>query len=178
MDPESRVALSERPIIDTIAAGVLATLHWLLISRWFDPWGSITDDSRMVIYQTGAGVVAVVASLSAVGLATGGAGERRQALRRLYGPELRRNWRAQLLLSVLGATACVVAMVGDGNDHGWAPYLFEFALVWTVLRMLRLVWLIDALLALEDADSATTPRQPAPSLSGDLQDRLPTTTAG
>lgn len=171
MRPVDRVALSERPYIDTVLAMCVVGAHWLLLNRWIDPWEGIDTGDRMVIYQTGAGIVAVVASLASVGIATGGAGERRQALRRLYGPELRRNWRALLLLSVLASTACLAAMVGEGTKQPWPPYLFEFAVLWTVLRMARLVWLIDALLAMEDADLATPERAKA-AVSSKFKERM------
>lgn len=155
MQLPSRISVSERPYFDTVIAASAALLHALVLKRHFDPWVEINPDSRMVIYQTGAGVIAVVASLAAIGIATGGAGERRQSLRRLYGPELRRNWRSLLVLSI-GASVCsLIAMIADGNAVSWAPFLFEFAVAWTVVRMLRLVWLIDALLAVEDADLST-----------------------
>lgn len=172
MQTSTRVSLSERPYLDTILAGGLTVAHWLILERWFDPWSGIDQAVRMVIYQTGAGVVAVVASLAAVGIATGGAGERRQALRRLYGPELRRNWRSLLLLSVVASISSVVAMVADGNDQSWAPYLFEFAVLWTLLRMLRMVWLIDSLLALEDADLMTPERGKQLPVSDDFVERM------
>ncbi|MET0419308.1 MAG: hypothetical protein ABW022_25115 [Actinoplanes sp.] len=161
--PSTRIALSERPFIDTAAAAGLAALHGVLISRWLDPWSAVDTATRQVIFQTGAGVVAVVAALAAIGLAAGGAGERGKSLRRLYGKELRRNWRALLLVSAASPTAVLIAQVAEGNGADWAPYLFEFGVVWTALRIARLTWLIDALTEAEDLDAQTVPRtEPLP----------------
>lgn len=159
--PSTRIAVSERPVVDTVVAGLAAVAHGFVISHWWDPWADIDTGTRQVIFQTGAGVVAVVAALSAIGLAAGGAGERGKSLRRLYGKELRRNWRALLLVSAAAPTAVVIAQVAEGGGAGWAPYLFEFAVAWTALRIARLTWLIDALTEAEDLDALEVARTEA-----------------
>lgn len=170
---ESRFALSERPILDTLAALVVVLLHSLVISRfWLDVWSDVDTSTRQLIFQTGAGVVAIVAALAAVGLAAGGAGERGKSLRRLYGKELRRNWRALLIVSAVAPTTVLGAQVVEANRGGAvAPYLFEFAVLWTALRLLRLTWMIDALMRAEELDAAEVGRTPTLGLSEDFMKR-------
>lgn len=168
-------AVSERPLADTLAAAVLATVHFMMATRLveaLDPWSSVGPDDRQLIFQTGAGVVAIVAALTAVGMAVGGTGERARAVRLLYGRELRRNWRALVYVSALAPAVVLAAQVAEGNSASWAPYLFEFAVLWTVLRLVRLAWLTQRLMEAEDLDLAEVPRSPAAPLSEDFQRRM------
>lgn len=175
MSPARSVAVSERPLVDTLLAAALAAAHFVVATRFLaalDPWAKVSADDRQLIFQTGAGVVAIVAALTAVGMAVGGTGERARAVRLLYGRELRRNWRALVYVSALAPAVVLAAQVAEGNSASWAPYLFEFAVLWTVLRLVRLAWLTQRLMEAEDLDLAEVPRSPAAPLSEDFKRRM------
>lgn len=172
MKPETRVSLSERPVIDTLMAAGLAVLHWQFLTRWWDPWTGIDVEVRYMMFGFGGNMVAIVAGLAAVGISVGGVGDRGRALRKLYGPELRRNRRALLVLAAMAAVSCLVAFGAQANHASWAPYLFEFAVLWTVLRMVRLTWLIDSLLRLDDHDIADPGRLKPQPLDAGFMERM------
>jgi hypothetical protein len=168
-----RFAPSEQPLLETLLAAALAIVHSQYHPSTIDPWAKISDNDAQVIFQTGAGVVAIIASLAALGLATGGAGSRATAMRTLYGPELRRNWRALLLTSAIAPLLAVTAQILAASGVGWAPYLFEFAVVWTALRLARLAWLVDSLLG-QEIDDENAARQAVPQLpvTSDFRKRM------
>lgn len=167
-----KFSISEQPHVETILAAVLAVAHGVFATGWADPWSKIDEATAQVIYQTGAGVVAVIASLAALGLATGGAGERAQAMRKLYGPVLRRNWRALLLTAAAAPMLAITAQIAAASGAGWAPYLFEAALAWTALRLARLAWLVDRLLGIQIKDETEAPPVPQLPLSPEFQQRM------
>lgn len=143
---------SEQPIVETIVAAGLIAARVFLLPEKFEWWDQIDPSHAQTIYQTGAGVVAVIAALAALGLATGGAGDRAKEMRAQHGAALRRNWRALLLTSAVAPMLAIVAQVSAAAGAGWAPYPFEFALLWTSLRLARLAWLVDGLLKVQIQD--------------------------
>lgn len=172
MSPEpSKFSISDRPIVDTLAAAAVALLHAMVLVRWADPWSAVSSSDRMTIFASGAAVVAVVAALAAVGMAAGGNGPRAQAIRKHHAPELRRNWRALVLVSAVSPCVVILAQVVEANGETWAPYVFEFAVLWTLIRMARLAWLIEALTKAEDLDISEPERRGPMPLNQDFLDR-------
>lgn len=158
---------SERTINDVFLAVIIVGGHLaVVIQTGHGDWlGWVKSEQRLTVYSTGAGVIAILGGLSAVALALyqSAEGTRALAVRRHYGTEIRRNWRA--LLIVAGATAllCLIAQGLDRvDDPMYARFLFEFALALAIARFIRLVWLFDSLLHVADADLTDPPRPPAP----------------
>jgi hypothetical protein len=98
-----------------------------------------------------------------VGIQIGGRGQWR-----IERAKLRRNWRALLTLSVLASVTCLAAMVAEVNGVAAAPNAFEFAILWTLLRMGPI-----SLLALEEGDLVSpATRVPRAELSEDFKHRI------
>lgn len=174
---DRKLAVSENPLTETVAAAAAAAIHAFLATTvldgsWIDWWARIGPNDEQVVFQTGAGVVAIIASLAALGLATGGAGPRAATMRRLYGKALRRNWRALLLTSAVAPLLAIAAQILSASGAALAPYLFEFALLWTALRLARLAWLVDRLLGVEMDDESQSPQIPKMEVSPDFKRRM------
>jgi hypothetical protein len=170
---------SDRPVVDYVAMLVIVGAHLLLVLTtgradlllWID------DDQRQVLYQAGAGVVAIVGGLGSIALAVYQAleGVRADAVKRLYATELRRNWLAVTSATGTCALACVIAIAIDHpaaegapaatGDPYFARFLFEAAIVLSVLRFIRLLWLFHSMLKLDEAESRDKPRPPAPPVA-------------
>ncbi len=161
--------LSERTVGDLVIAAIAVGGHVLFVRKtgngdWLT-W--ISHDDRLTVYGTSAGIIAGLGGLASIGIALyqAAGGDRAAAMRRLYGSELRRNWRALLLVAGAAALLCVVAQALDRtNDPLSARYVWEFALVLAAVRFGRLIWLLDRTLAVVDADLADKPRDEAPTL--------------
>jgi hypothetical protein len=160
--------ISEHPAIDLAAAAVLLAAHVLLTRRGHGDFLAWLDTAqRQAVYGAGAGVVAVLGGLTAIALAQyrAATGDRSTALRRLYGPAVRKNWRGILLVTGLAALLCLVALATDRvNDPVSSRFIFEFAVLAWGLRFLRLIWLFDNMLAVADLDASDEPRAPAPAV--------------
>jgi hypothetical protein len=160
--------ISERPSADLVVAAVLVLAHILVtrrdhadVLRWID------SDQRQALYSAGTGVVAILGGLAAIALAQyqTASGERSTLLRRRYGAEVRRNWRALLLVTGLSATLGLVALATDRpGDPLFSRFIFEFAVAAWTLRFARLIWLFDNMLVVADFDASDEPRAPAPAV--------------
>jgi hypothetical protein len=127
----------------------------------------IPTDQRLSLYGSAAGVVSAIGGLSSIAISIylSSNGERLRAARRHYQSELRRNWKSLLVATALICMCCLVAQ-GLDREHGaaWVDYLFEASMALAVVRFLRMLWLFDAMMKLNDRDQTDTDRSPAPRL--------------
>lgn len=157
---------SEHPMVDYAAVLVVTLSHLLLVGLWGrgDVLDGTTIDQRLDLYATGASVAAIIGGVTSVAVALyqslGGA--RGGAVRRHYGPEIRRNWRALLIATGLAPTLCLAAMALDRStgDPLLPRFLFEAALILAAARFLRLMWLFDAFLHIDDVSRTDKPKPP------------------
>lgn len=160
--------ISEHPLFDWGLAGVLLLAHIDLTRQGhgdFLRWVDTTQ--RRGVYAMGSGIVSILGGLTAIGLAQYRAanGSRSIAVRRLYGPTLRKNWRGILLVTGFCAVVCLVAAATDrDHDPASSRFIFEFAILLWGVRFLRLVWLFDSMLTLADVEASDEKRADAPAM--------------
>lgn len=164
--------VSTQPLSETVLAAALVGVHWGLGPSWSQIWDQIDPDAAQSIFQTGAGVVAIIAALAAFGITSGGDGPRAEAMRRVFGKELRRNWRALLITSAIAPFLAVAAQILSAAGYDWGAYLFEFALLWTSLRLVRLTWLVDRLQRQDMNDEVTPPQIGRKDLTPEFRKRM------
>ncbi|GAA2755891.1 hypothetical protein GCM10009872_12510 [Actinopolymorpha rutila] len=169
--------VSERPSIDLVAALVLVLAHVSIVRLWghWNLLSWIPLDQRLGVYGTGATVVSIVGGLCAVAITVylGAGGDRALAVRRHYSVEVRRNWRSLLSATGVSAMLCLVAQIVDrSSGPPIAPWLFEFAVLLAVARLLRIIWLFDNLIAVADIDLIDEPRPAAPEVDPRWRDRV------
>lgn len=171
--------ISEHPSIDLAVAAAILTAHVTVTRRGHgDLLAWLDSAQRQAVYGAGAGVVAVLGGLTAIALAQyrAATGDRSTAIRRLYGPAVRKNWRGILLATGLSSLLCLVALATDrANDPLSSRFVFEFAVLAWSLRFLRLIWLFDNMLAVSDLDASDEPRAPAPAFHPRWSERKPET---
>ncbi len=171
---EATLSWSNRPVYDTLLAALLAFAHAALAAKWggVNPWQGVDTASRLVIFQTGAGVITLASGLAAISISVGAIGERGRAVRELHGKELRANRRSLLIMSAVAAGLCLVGMLATARNEDWGVYLFEFAVAWTLIRMARLTWFVDALMAIDDFDATKIVRTDPVRVSNDFRARM------
>lgn len=159
---------SEASWWDYIATCLLVAAH-LAVIRSFDAgdflsW--IDTSQRTSVYGTAAGVVSAIGGLSSIAISIylSSNGTRLRAVRRNYPEEMRRNWKSLLVATALICFNCLVAQMLDKKDdpHS-ARFIFEFAITLGVIRFMRLLWLFDEMMKLNDSDSNDTPPESAPA---------------
>lgn len=177
--------ISEHPAVDVVASVALVTVHYAVVHFWHR--GALADglksDTLSGLYVTAAQVIAIVGGLCAVGISVllANQGARSVAVRKTHGLALRRNWRSLLVITVGGASLCLLAQALQGAKSErvtpWAQWVFELALLMTIAAFGRLIWLVGALMAVGDADLADEGRPAPPSIgprwrsAEDLKDR-------
>jgi hypothetical protein len=89
-------------------------------------------------------------------------GERIRAVRRHYQSELRRNWKALLVATALICMGCLVAQgLDDKADSYSARFVFEASMALAFVRFLRMLWLLDRMMGINDLDQSDPPPRPA-----------------
>lgn len=148
---------SEHPFVDYVTVAFVTASHILVVVLlgMGDVLAGTDLDQRLELYAASAGVVSVIGGVTSVALALYQSlgGERGGAVRRHYGDEVRRNWRALLVTTGFTPAVCVLSMALDrepGNPL-LPRFLLEVALLLAASRFLRLVWLFDAFLHVDDA---------------------------
>ncbi|WP_328674886.1 hypothetical protein [Streptomyces sp. NBC_00343] len=139
-------------------AAVRASGHgdWL---AWID------SEQRVSLYGTAAGVVSAIGGLSSIAISIylSSNGERLQAVRRHYQRELRRNWKALLVATAVICVGCLAAQGLDNKtDTHSARYVFEASMALALVRFLRMLWLLDSMMAVNDRDQSDPPAPPVP----------------
>ncbi|OIJ63431.1 hypothetical protein [Streptomyces mangrovisoli] len=125
----------------------------------------IDSEQRVSLYGTAAGVVSAIGGLSSIAISIylSSNGERIRAVRRHYQQELRRNWKSLLTATALICVGCLAAQSLDNKaDTHSARYLFEAVMALAVIRFLRMLWLLDSMMTVNDRDQSDPPAQPAP----------------
>jgi hypothetical protein len=160
--------ISEHPVSDWGVAGLLLLAHVCITMQGHGDFLRWVDTAqRRGAYAMGSGIVSILGGLTAIGLAQYRAanGERSAAVRRHYGPIVRKNWRGILLVTGFCAMLCLVAATTDrAHDPVSSRFIFEFAILLWVVRYLRLVWLFDSMLTLADVEASDEQRAGAPAV--------------
>jgi hypothetical protein len=152
---------------DYVIALVLVAAHVATVQAsgrgdWLS-W--IESEQRVSLYGTAAGVVSAIGGLSSIAISIylSSNGERIRAARRHYQDQLRRNWKSLLVATALICMGCLAAQGLDNEtDSHSARYLFEAAMSLALVRFLRMLWLLDSMMKLNDRDQSDPPPQPAP----------------
>jgi hypothetical protein len=160
---------SEHPSADIAVAGAAIAAHVCMVqfAHHGDWLGWVEASQRQAMYAGAVGMIAILGGLSSIGLAIyqGSDGERVRALRSLYGAEMRRNWRALLTITGIGALACLVAIGANrSGDPAFTRFWVEGAIGLWLMRYGRLIWLFNKVLAIRDLDVAQKDRPPAPKV--------------
>lgn len=161
---------------DYVIALVLASGHVMGVWIWGrgDWLAWIGTEQRVSLYGTAAGVVSAIGGLSsiAISLYLSSNGERIRAVRRHYQDELRRNWKALLAATAVICVGCLAAQGLDNKtDSHSVRYLFEACMSLAVVRFLRMMWLLDRMMAINDRDQSDPPARPAPQFDPDWRRR-------
>ncbi|WP_037924542.1 hypothetical protein [Streptomyces violaceorubidus] len=152
---------------DYVIAFLLLSAHVAVVRSWGrGDWLSwIESEQRVSLYGTAAGVVSAIGGLSSIAISIylSSNGERIQAVRRHYQNELRRNWKALLVATALICMGCLAAQgLDDKADSHSARFVFEASMAFAFVRFLRMLWLLDRMMGLNDLDQSAPPPRPAP----------------
>ena len=134
----------------------------------------IDSEQRVSVYGTAAGVVSAIGGLSSIAISIylSSNGDRIQAVRRHYQSELRRNWKALLTATALICMGCLVAQgLDDKSDSHSVRYLFEGLMALAVMRFLRMLWLLDRMMGINDRDQSDPAPRPAPPFDPNWRQR-------
>lgn len=175
---------AEHPFIDPAAVAVLVGAHVIVVV--FGKLGDwllwIPATQRQTAYTTGASVIAILGSVSAIGIAIYQSvdGDRSRKLRARFGDEIRNNFRSLLAATGFCALICLVAVVanrtpaisssahaasGASTDPAYSRFWFEFAVGLWALRYVRIIYFFTYVLDIRDKESTDEPRRAAPSVS-------------
>ncbi|MEV6859222.1 hypothetical protein AB0M89_36295 [Streptomyces microflavus] len=152
---------------DYVIALVLMSAHVAVVRLWeVGDWLSwIDSEQRVSLYGTAAGVVSAIGGLSSIAISIylSSNGERIRAVRRHYQSELRRNWKALLVATALICVGCLVAQgLDDKADSHSARFVFEASMALAFVRFLRMLWLLDRMMGINDLDQSDPPPRPTP----------------
>ena len=161
---------------DYAIAFLLVSGHVVAVAVWGrGDWLSwIESEQRISLYGTAAGVVSAIGGLSSIAISIylSSNGERIRAVRRHYQSELRRNWKALLVATALICMGCLVAQgLDDRTDSHSARFVFEASMALALVRFVRMLWLLDRMMGLNDLDQSDPPAQPAPRYDPDWRQR-------
>ncbi|MGW5736365.1 MULTISPECIES: hypothetical protein [Streptomyces] len=161
---------------DYVIAFLLVSGHVALVrTTGRGDWlGWIASEQRISLYGTAAGVVSAIGGLSSIAISIylSSTGERISAARRHYPSELRRNWKALLVATALICMGCLIAQGLDNKaDTHSARYLFEASIALALIRFLRMLWLLDNMMKINDRDHSDPPPQPAPRFDPNWRQR-------
>jgi hypothetical protein len=155
-----------RPATDWLLAAVVLGAHGLLVTLTGrgDIFGAPGREQRLVIYTTGATVVALVGSFVTAAIAqyASATGRRMRVLRTAphLASQFRRNWVSVLSATLFIAAVCLLAIVLDTTekDPGGVHWAVEGALILGAARAYRLLWLFNAVIQATDRDLADSPQ--------------------
>ncbi|MFF4590483.1 hypothetical protein [Streptomyces sp. NPDC001388] len=160
-----------------LVAGHVVIVHVSGRGDWLS-W--IDSEQRVSLYGTAAGVVSAIGGLSSIAISIylSSNGERIRAARRHYQNELRRNWKSLLVATAVICVGCLAAQGLDNKtDSHSARYLFEAAMSLALIRFLRMLWLLDNMMKINDRDQSDPPPQPAPRFDPNWRQRRRNRTA-
>lgn len=141
-------------------------------------WLSWIDLSqRLAAYSTGATVISIFGGLGAIAITVylGATGERARMVRVHYHTELRRNWRSLITASAGTALLCLLCQALDRpHDPFSVRFIFEFAVLVAVSKLVRLTWLFDRMVRVADRDLAEAfSPAPTPKLGAGWRNKIP-----
>ncbi|MCC3275427.1 hypothetical protein LJ753_06030 [Arthrobacter sp. zg-Y20] len=151
--------------IDAFAACLILVGHVALVltTSGFDFLGYASTAERRGLYSSAAIVVSLLGAFSGVviGQAAAGKGDRMKMLKKAGGKPLADNWRSIYLAAITAAAASLAAMAIDVEKPGVAVgavliirWVFEVALLYTVLKFLRLVVLFHPIIESSSLDDS------------------------
>ncbi len=145
-------ALSERPSLDWLVAGVVVGIHAVVVTHAnrFDPLASLSSDDRVDLYGTAINPVAILVGFTLAALAFSYSSDgRRTALVRSRGHRaLRRTWLGTISGPLLVVAILLCAQVAERQGETAARWAAEVAFVAVAARAARFVWLLAQLLDL------------------------------
>lgn len=152
---------------DYVVALLLVSAHIVAVrvSGRGDWLAWIDSEQRVSLYGTAAGVVSAIGGLSSIAISIylSSNGDRIRAVRRHYQSELRRNWKALLVATAVICLGCLTAQGLDNKtDSHSARFLFEAVMALSLARFLRMLWLLDNMMTINDRDQSEPPAQAAP----------------
>ncbi|MEU4192913.1 hypothetical protein AB0E69_13510 [Kribbella sp. NPDC026611] len=162
--------ISERPVVDLGFAAVVTAAHvrfgwasyrWVTL-RLYEP------DLASAVYGGVAGLVAIIGGLGAVAISVymGASGQRAVAAKRANSVQLRRNWRAVFVGTVVAALLSIAGLLVHAvASRRLGLVILEFAVLLAIARFVRLAWLFDRLMALTDRDQTDQVHASAPDLN-------------
>ncbi|MGW1249535.1 hypothetical protein [Streptomyces sp. NPDC002535] len=161
---------------DYIIALLFVSAHVVAVRIWGrGDWLSwIESEQRVSLYGTAAGVVSAIGGLSSIAISIylSSNGERVRAVRRHYQDELRRNWKALIVATALVCMGCLAAQGLDNPvDSHSARFVFTASMALAVMRFLRMLWLLDQMMGLNDRDQSDPTPRPAPRYDPDWRQR-------
>lgn len=147
-----------RPVFDVAAAGGVVALHVALV-RW-SPVPELLEGvplaSRLSLYTATAFVVSLTGTFASLGVGQylSGKGYRMRLLKEHHAAHLTTTWRAILLGSIGAAILILVAWVFDARTPGphIGSWIYEAGILLAVLRLVRLVVLLGAIIDVIVAD--------------------------
>lgn len=159
---------------DMCMAGAVVGVHGLVVwcSGRFDLLTWVEAVDRRGAYSAFAVVVSLTGAFSGVAVSQLGSakGPRAKALKRDVGKELARSWRSIYIGSLCAALLALIALLLDSTKPGAsgpnaviAQWMFEFAVIFAVLRFTRLTALFEPMItafAKDDSDPDEKPLAP------------------
>ncbi|MFE1797737.1 hypothetical protein ACFW9L_16425 [Streptomyces sp. NPDC059517] len=161
---------------DYVIALLMVTSHLTVVrvSGRGDWLAWIGSEQRVSLYGTAAGVVSAIGGLSSIAISIylSSNGERIRAVRRNYQSELRHNWKALLVATAVICMGCLIAQgLDDRTDSHKTRYLFEAVMALALIRFLRMLWLLDSMMKINDRDQSDPEPQPAPRFDPNWRQR-------
>ncbi len=164
---------------DLCIAGVVVGVHGFVVWKMgrFDLLSWIEPADRRGVYSAFAVVVSLTGALSGVAVSQLGSakGPRARALKRDVGKDLARSWRSIYVGSMGAALLALIALMLDstkavpagqvpvGHNALVAQWMFEFAIVFAVMRFTRLTAIFEPMIsafAKDDVDPDEEPLEP------------------
>jgi hypothetical protein len=148
---------SDYPSVDLLLTATAVSAHAVVVYR-LDAGNVLhwaNQSQRLGLYAAGAGMMALIAGFTGTAIAQYGSstGPVVTALRSAHGHAIRKNW-LNISKWLLGCTVlCLVAMAIDSpNSPRGSEWVFEAALVISVAKFARLVFLFDLILSSIDSE--------------------------
>ncbi|MEU4834109.1 hypothetical protein [Streptosporangium sp. NPDC023615] len=167
-----RDLLIEHPIIDVAIAAALIGSHLTVVLKYEhgDVIGWIKAENRHELYGIGAAVIAIIFGFAAAAVShyATASGSRAHHAKAEFGAILRRQWMGTLVLPGLSAFACLLALaldLAEGGGPTIARWIFESAVILSLIKFIRAMYLFQVMLDVTDLDGIDQGRVPAPNIS-------------
>jgi hypothetical protein len=158
-----RDAWDRHPGIDLLLTLLVISTHLLLVYAWRVPdiIGAADPGQRVAIYGAGTGAMSLIAGFTGNAIAQYGTapGAVAQQIRSRFGLTIRKNWSSIIRWLLTSVILCIIAMIaGSGKTSNDSEWIFEFALLISIGKFCRLVYLFRLVMSVTDFESG----RPAP----------------